>query len=65
MLSQYREGEKLLPAIKDMDPLEMQQLYYLIRNPTEVALQFRAGEWVDWVFALKQLGGRRHLLEFV
>jgi hypothetical protein len=43
----------------------MQQLYYLMRNPTEVALQFRVGEWIDWVFALKQPDGRRHLLEFV
>jgi hypothetical protein len=55
----------MLPTIKDVDPLEMQQPYYFMRHPAEVSLQFPAGVGVDWVFALKQPDGRRHLLEFV
>jgi hypothetical protein len=55
----------MLPIVKDIDPLAMQQLCYFMRHPAEVPKQFEQGVWIDWVFALKQPDGRRHLLEFV
>ena len=54
----------MLPVIKEVDPLEMQQLYYFIYHPSEVSQQCDPGVWIDWVFALKQ-ADQRHLLEFV
>ena len=54
----------MLPVVKEIDPLEMQQLYDLIYNPAGVHDEGQPGEWIDWVFALKQ-PDHRHLLEFV
>jgi len=50
----YVEGEKMLPTIKEIDPLEMQQLYYFIYHPSAVSQQCNPGVWIDWVFALNK-----------